>query len=372
MKRVLLATTALVAAGAFVGTAAQAQDMMVPMTVGVGGYYTIAAIGYSGDDEPNHRSHGINQNMEMQFRAEGTLDNGITAGVRARFTANDYEHSDEQEVYFSGAFGSFHAGAIEGAAQQMTVWAPGASVPIGGIKSPWFQGIGGMWTTGAIMDEDALKVVFFSPVFNGISLGLSYAPENSTNAYAGRANNDSVGAMIGHDDDASDDHLKPPNHTRLDTLHTKSPPGASQNSEQITASLSYSVDVMGGSLSANIGYETYSNEGGGDDPTAMRYGATISVDQVAIGAAVHQQDLGGSENTYSDVGIGWTQGPLMLGVQYGVTDVGGKESNIVAFNTNYNLGPGIDVGLQLGAGEKAGETGQDQFTQFLLGTMFNF
>ena len=74
---------------------------------------------------------------------------------------------------------------------------------------------------------------------------------------------------------------------------------------------------MGGSLSANVGYETYTNEDGGDDPTAMRYGATISVDQVAIGGAVHQQDLGASENTYSDVGIGWTQGPLMLGVQYG-------------------------------------------------------
>ena len=333
MKRVLLATTALVAAGAFAGTAAQAQDMMVPMTVGVGGYYTIAAIGYSGDDVANDRGHGINQNMEMQFRAEGTLDNGITAGVRARFTANDYEHSDEQEVYFSGGFGSLHAGAIEGAAQQMTAWAPGGSVPIGGIKSPWFQGIGGMWTTGAIMNEDALKVVFFSPVFNGISLGLSYAPEDSTDSYALRGNAD---------------------------------PG--QNSEQITASLSYSVDVMGGSLSANVGYETYTNEDGGDDPTAMRYGATISVDQVAIGAAVHQQDLGASENTYSDVGIGWTQGPLMLGVQYGTTDVGGKENNIVTFNTNYNLGPGIDIGAQIGAGEK----GADEFTQFLLATMFNF
>ena len=125
---------------------------------------------------------------------------------------------------------------------------------------------------------------------------------------------------------------------------------------------------MGGSLSANVGYETYTNEDGGDDPTAMRYGATISLDQVAIGGAVHQQDLGASENTYSDVGIGWTQGPLMLGVQYGTTDVGGVENNIVAFNTNYNLGPGIDIGVQLGAGEK----GTNEFTQFLLGTMFNF
>ena len=335
MKRVLLATTALVAVGAFAGTAAQAQDMMVPMTVGVGGYYTIAAIAYD-QDGVNDRGHGINQNMEMQFRAEGTLDNGVTAGVRARFTANDYEHSDEQEVYFKGAFGSFHAGAIEGAAQQTVIWAPGASVPIGGIKSPWFGSIGGMWNSGPstgayIMNEDALKVLYFSPTFNGISLAASYAPEDSTDSYAGMANDD---------------------------------PG--QNGEGVSVALSYSIDAMGGNLSGNVGYEGYTNEGGGEDPSGLRYGASISVDQIALGGAMYDKEVDGVSTSHTDVGVSWTDGPLMLGVQYGDNEA--TNSNIVTFNTNYNLGPGIDVGLQVGAGEK----GSDEFTQFLLGTMFNF
>ena len=332
MKRLLLGTTALVAAGAFVGTAAQAQDMMVPMEVGVNGYYTIALIGESKDTMVEERGHKINQNMEMQLRAEGTLDNGITAGVRVRFTANDYEHSDEQEVYFKGGFGSLHVGAIEGAAQQMSLWAPGSSVPIGGIQSPWFNGIGGSWTTNAIMNEDSLKVVYMSPGFNGISLGLSYAPDNSTDSYNGGSTADGG------------------------------------NAEQISASLGYSVDVMGGSFSANVGLESYTNEAGGDNPSAMRYGATVSIDQIGIGAVVHTQDLGSSENSYADVGIGWTQGPLMLGVQFATREVGSADSDITALNANYNLGPGIDVGAQVGVGSRAG----NDFTQFLLGTMLNF
>ena len=66
----------------------------------------------------------------------------------------------------------------------MTVWAPGGTVPIGGIKSPWFGGIGGMWTSGNFMDEDSTKIVYFSPSFNGISLGVSYAPEDTNHSYA--------------------------------------------------------------------------------------------------------------------------------------------------------------------------------------------
>ncbi len=305
--------------------------MMVPMEIGVGGYYTIAAIAYDQDNVRDSRGHGINQNMEMQLRAETTMDNGITAGVRVRFAANDYEHSDEQEVYFKGGFGSLHVGAIEGAAQQTVVWAPGSSVPIGGIKSPWFASIGGMWTTNDIMNEDALKVLYFSPTFNGVSLAASYAPEDSTDSYAGMGTADE-----------------------------------GQNSEQASVALSYSVDVMGGNLSANVGYEGYTNEGGGEDPSGLRYGATISIDQFAIGGAMYDQEIGGVSTSKSDIGVSWTEGPMMLGVQYGDNEM--TNSNIVTFNANYNLSAGVDVGMQIGAGEKD----MDEFTQFLLGTMLNF
>ena len=333
MKKLLLGTTALVAAGAFAG-AAQADEMMAePISVGVGGYYTIALIAESKDSMVEERGHFINQNMEMQLSGSTTLDNGITAGVRVRFTANDYEHSDEQEVTFSGGFGGLHVGAIEGAAQQMSLWVPGSSSAIGGIQSPWFGGIGGAWTTNAIMNEDSLKAVYFSPSFNGISLGLSYAPNNSTDSY------------------------------------TSGSTAGGGNAEQLAAALSYSVDVMGGSFSANVGMESYTNDGGGDNPSAMRYGATLSIDQIGIGAVVHTQDLGGgAENSYADVGIGWSQGPLMLGVQWASRETGTGDSDITALNANYNLGPGIDLGAQIGMGSRRG----NDFTQFLLGTWFAF
>ena len=399
MKKVLLGTTALVAAGAFAGIgAAQAQDMMVGMQpLEVGGYYTIAVVSTDTDGVDNNRGHGIQQNIELEGRAVAELDNGITAGVRIRINGNthnghfsSHEHGsggapddtndeqdgiqagdpndhthpgtggaasaddmniDETEVYFSGAFGSLHIGMIEAATQQMTVWAPGGTVPIGGIKSPWFGGVGGLWTTGNFMDEDSTKVVYFSPSFNGISLGLSYAPEDTTNNYGGAA-----------DDEG-------------------------QESEQVTVAVSYSADVMGGSFSAMVGHESHTTEdmgmvscmGDACDPEGWRYGASVSVDQISIGGAVYNQDgtggermggMGNHDRTMIDAGVSWSQGPLMVGIQYGSNDAGGgSQADSTSLNVNYTLGQGVDVGAVYATGETAG--GAD-YSQFLLGTMFNF
>ena len=105
----------------------------------------------------------------------------------------------------------------------MAIWAPGGSVPIGGVKSPWF-GTGVQWSSGAFMDEDSNKIVYFSPSFNGISFGASYAPKDTNDSYASSADNEG------------------------------------KQSEQLAVALGYSVDVMGGSISAGVGYETHSTE----------------------------------------------------------------------------------------------------------------
>ena len=341
MKKVLLGTTALVAAAAFAGIGvAQADDEMMaePISVSVGGYYTAAIIMSDVDGADNSRGHGIQQNNEFNIGGSTTLDNGMTAGVRARLTTNDYEHSDEREVFFSGGFGSIHLGNIEGAAQQNDTWVPGNSAAIGGIKSPWFAGIGGSWTTAAI-NEDATKIVYFAPSFNGLGVAVSYAPENSTDSYAGDSTND--GGW----------------------------------SEQISASLSYSMDIGGGSVSANIGTEQYTAEGDamgmvGDDASAMRYGLVVSVDQIGIGASFHDQDMGGgAENNLAEFGASWSEGPLMLGVQHATRDFADDSSSeFTGLNINYNMGPGVDLGIQAASGNRAGA----EFTQFLLGTWFAF
>ena len=376
------------AAGAFAGIgAAQAQDMMVGMQpLELGGYYTIAAVSTSNDDPAtaNDRSLGIDQNIELEGRGSVVLDNGITAGVRIRISGNngdrdhthdsdddmddgqsgmtdssggndDHAHAiadggggdddniSEAEVYFTGSFGGLHIGMIEAASQQMTIWAPGANVPIGGVKSAWFGNSLAGWTTGAFMDEDSTKIVYFSPTLNGISLGVSYAPEDTNHSYASRVDAD------GHD----------------------------KQSEQITAALGYTTTVMGGSVSAMVGYETYSTESDMDgmacmgdmcDPSAMRYGLTVGIDQIAIGGAVNDQEGtdGGDDRTMTDIGISWSEGPLGLGLQHATDDM--ADYNETAFMVNYNLGGGVDVGVKAGSGESGGH----DFTQLLLGTMFNF
>ncbi len=339
MKKVLLGTTALVAAAAFAGIGvAQADDEMMaePISVSVGGYYTAAII--NADTGDNSRGHSIQQNNEFNIGGSTTLDNGMTAGVRARLTTNDYEHSDEREVFFSGGFGSIHMGNIEGAAQQMDTWVPGNSAAIGGIKSPWFGGIMGGWTTNAIMNEDSTKIVYFAPSFNGLGVAVSYAPENSTASYAS--------------DSTADGH----------------------NSEQITAALSYSMDVGGGSVSANIGTEMYTAEADaagnvGDDPSGMRYGLVVSIDQIGIGGAIYEQEIGDTTNTYSTYGISWSEGPMMVGIQYGSNEQGEASTTQTAFNINYNMGPGVDLGLQAANIEPEGGGG---YSQILLGTWFAF
>ena len=371
MKKVLLGTTALVAAGAFAGIgAAQAQDMMVGMQpLELGGYYTIAAVSTSDDDPTtaNNRSLGIDQNIELEGRGSVELDNGITAGVRIRINGNngatgdDLDNVSETEVFFTGSFGGLHIGMIEAASQQMTIWAPGGNVPIGGVKSAWFGKSLGGWTTGAFMDEDSTKIVYFLPTFNGISVGVSYAPEDTNHSYASRSE------------------------------------AEGQHSEQITAAIGYSTAVMGGSVSAMVGYETYSTEstmmGEGEaamavacdsammvcDPSAMRYGLSVSVDNISIGGAINDQDGTGNERmgmpnedrTMTDFGVSWSEGPLGLGLQHATDDLNNYDET--AFMVNYNLGGGVDVGLKAGSGSSDDADGKSRdFTQFLLGTMFNF
>ena len=255
----------------------------------------------------------------------------------------------ETEVFFTGSFGGIHIGMIEPASQQMTVWAPGGTVPIGGIKSPWFGGVGGMWTS-ANHWEDSPKLVYFSPSFNGISLGVSYSPDPTNNNYGGM-----------NDDDG-------------------------EHGEQFTAAVSYGSDLMGGSFNAMLGIERTKTESMGGmacdsammlcDPEGLRYGLSVSVDQISVGGAIYEHDSGvNMETTKSDIGVSWTEGPLMLGIQLGSNDAGGgAESDSTSLNLNYNLGGGVDLGAVYATGDRYDSVAgmQRGYTEILLGTMFNF
>ena len=197
MNKVLLSTTALVAAGLLVTSVAYAADdemmeeeMMVELvSVSVGGYFRAAVGAHDADGAMNDRGHAINQNIEINLAGETTLDNGITAGVNIWLDGNIgiQDDTSETRLYLSGGFGTVTVGQFESAAQLGTVWAPGGNSNFG-IKSPWF-GFGAMPSWQGIIgnNEDDVTVMYASPSFGGICLEAisrdAYDLEFSTHAF---------------------------------------------------------------------------------------------------------------------------------------------------------------------------------------------
>jgi len=340
MKKLLLGTTALIAAGAFVG-AAQADEMMAePVTVGVGGY-TTGAMGFASDGDDGKRGQHIDYVFEIGFSGSTTLDNGITVGVSGQIgrsgkgNADDF---DEIHTTLSGSFGSLRIGRTESAAFNATVAAPGAGIGgMLGVNYSWFStAVPTINTYSGILGlagEDSAKVVYTTPNFNGLTIGVSYAPNR------GESN------LEEWDADDGGDPAAPTN---------RSTAGAG---EHAAIGATYSTDFMeGGSFTLGVGYEQAS---GGGDPSAMRAGVNVSVDQVSFGGGMFDEDGVGMQY---DIGASWTEGATELGIQYGHNEDGDVGSTFA--HLTYTLGPNILVGGQIGSSEDV--------TQFMLGTAVFF
>ncbi len=337
MKRLLLGTTALVAAGAFAAGATQADDMMGgPVTVGVGGY-TTGAIGFYSDDSDTKRSHDISYVYEIGVSGSTTLDNGITVAVSGQIgrsgKGNDADNLDEIHTTLSGAFGALRLGRTESAAFNATVAAPGAAIGgMIGVNYPWFAGAAGSVNTysGLGSAEDALRVVYTTPNFNGLTIGMSYAPEDSEANFTGR---DTAGL-----------------------------------GEHTAIGMTYSTDFMeGGSLTLGAGFEMASADAG-EDPEATRFGVNISVDQISFGGSMFDQENTADAGTQYDVGASWTEGATEVGIQYAANDVG--EMDKAALNLTYTLGPGVLIGGQIATG--GSDSLEEDVTQLMLGTTVFF
>src|SRR5690554_1232112 len=196
MEKTLLGTTALVAAGLSAGPAL-ASD---PLTVTVGGSVTA---GFYLVDHDDHPFTGDTYNdtavklvaRNIDIKAEGTLDNGMVAGVLATLSLGDdwnwggnTSNATFRELfaYLEGGFGRFEIGGTDGAAFKMHYTSPWF-VPGNGVDSPNILNAGNTsfygfrHSTFSLMTTDANKVTYFTPRFAGFQLGLSFTPEVSNN-----------------------------------------------------------------------------------------------------------------------------------------------------------------------------------------------
>ena len=189
MKKILLGSTALVAAGLIAGHAEAADGVKLSL----GGYYRGAA-GFTSDDydgalagvEDDVRNYVFKQDVEVHFSGETTLDNGLKIGAVIQLEGQTSgDQIDEVYAFFSGGWGELRFGDDDEALTAMCSITPSAATNFG-PDSPFFNfsnsGLGGYGATNGTcygLDGNSTKVIYFSPNFGGFSFGASFTPDNT-------------------------------------------------------------------------------------------------------------------------------------------------------------------------------------------------
>jgi hypothetical protein len=348
-KTLLLGTTALMAAGLLASGAAQAAEE--PLSLGFSGY-VVSAIGTvsqeneDGQLADNANSVVMGNDVGITASASTTLDNGITAGVSVNIESGSAEQGafDERFAFLRGSFGMIRIGQTPDARREMATTAPGAA-PIFGINSPWFRtgNSGGILTLSTSNDtlgaEDAMRVVYFSPVFNGFRLGTSYASTGNGNGF-------------------------------YDQLTAEGVAGNTQN--ELSAGLEYNGNFGESGVRVSAGTSQYVLEVCGatanlqncdNNPSSLHLGGSISFGDFAVGASMLQMELvglsadgSGLDRIDYEFGMSWGSGPLSAALQYGeveldINDDTTDSLSLIQLNAAYVLGPGITLSGAISRGD---------------------
>ncbi|MBI3709479.1 MAG: porin [Proteobacteria bacterium] len=209
MKRYLLGTSALVAAGMLVSSGtALAQANEEPIQISVNGYMAQFLSYTSQDDRAPTNLAGIggrvansgragkfqeNPEAEIHFNGRSTLANGITVSMRIELEGNTSgDQIDETWMALEGAFGRLQMGSYNAVNYVMSYKAPDlwprggnftnegyvvGNLAVGTTGSPIGDSSFGA-TASRFFDNDAQKVSYYTPRWAGFQAGASYTPDS--------------------------------------------------------------------------------------------------------------------------------------------------------------------------------------------------
>lgn len=200
MKKHLLATTALAAAGALALSAGASAQNMAKMAIKGQIEYSIGMVdmGDANDTETNDLSGiDVKSDNEIHFRPSIQLNNGLKVDGEVELEGRtESDQIDEAWVRVSGGFGQIQMGQIDPASRAMTFGYLGSiSTGVGHTTlmfdvGDWLTNAGGVPLASALAhySGDAEKFIYYTPRFSGFQLGVSYAPDSSEddNAFGNR------------------------------------------------------------------------------------------------------------------------------------------------------------------------------------------
>ncbi len=353
MRKTLLATTALAAAGAFAAGPALAADMADKLTVGVGGYME-QWIGVSSLDGGTDDG-GVSQYSDSEIFFKGSLeaDNGLTFSVKVEFEANTHDDVvDESQLTVKGSFGQIVIGSEDDPATLMHYGNKDVGVGlncgdpsfISGIDACARSGKIGLGTSGHLIGGDSQKVAYYTPRMEGVQFGISYSPESVEDRGAGA-----------------------PKHN---------------DNEAVSLGLNYMGGIGDATIAVSAGYfdksqvlSAYAVNGDDDDAnditkidaqTFANFGLRVGFGAFGFDVAYAEHDgglytmdgddavkNGAADYEVVSAGANYTDGPMAVSLSHMMAEADNDdEANATMFSFSYTLAPGIASKSTLMAGEK--------------------
>ncbi|MHA1114074.1 MAG: porin [Alphaproteobacteria bacterium] len=354
MKKVLLGTTALMAAGIIAGTAAQAAS---PIKLNVGGYMTervgISANDYhTTDTRDGTEGADIKNDGEIIFSGKTKLDNGITVGVNVQLEARQggggssvsdtitpANQIDETYMFVSGNFGRVNIGSENTAAYLMHYRHGAASGSLSldeGTITRWIpQPTGHAYTINSapLVSNDRQSITYFTPRVEGVQGGISYVPSASR----------TQGTNLTPD--------------RKATVST----GGSANGlyDGISLAVNFDRKFDQARVKVSASWERYQGTDSAapsqDDLEQRTIGAILSFGGFSIGGSwkkveddVDSTGTASGDQTVFAAGAGYRMGPTYFTVNYirgeaKIVGVGDDETRAWMAAASHNIGPGISV-----------------------------
>jgi len=348
MKKVLLGTTAIVAAGMIASAPSAIAAEKIKLSVGG---YMEQWFGYvSNDDGPGNGEDGqdfsgfdVKSDSEIHFKGMTTLDNGISVGVNVQLEANSNagDQIDESYLIVKGGFGEINLGSENSAMYKMhyapaefgisinsgdqTGWVSATRTIDAGTGSRineggYFRAPFGSTYIEPLRTNDSEKLTYYTPRIEGFQLGLSYSPDSGN----------------------TDDLQVQPNRDARDT-------------DLVMAGLNFNRSFGSTNVRASLGYGTVLDEiqGSGNNPSAFNAGLGLAYGGLGFGISyASYDDTIANDGSGLNAGVNYSSGPWGVSLSYFHGDKDGEtgalgvvtgeaEQDTFMLSAKYALGPGI-------------------------------
>ena len=351
MKKIVLATTALVSV-AYAGSAlAQESMVMAPQgaSAEIGGFYQFGYQSYEDDTvaEANGADSGSYGDSEIFISFSRVTDNGLTFGMDVQLETSTTAggapgNSDESSLYIQGDFGRLELGESNRASDSFQTWAPTHDGTYGqddGQTYPKFKGEDALRPyvkpfAGNPSYNDNSKIAYFTPDFSGFRFGVSW--EDSQSA-----------TRTGDDDTVYGSHLTSPATLGVDDDHPSV--GVISNEEaDISLGASYSADLGDMNITLNIAADDNS-EDGEYERSSIAYGVAVDWHDLSLTlarASFEEGERTGAETT--GFGVGYQiNDQLSVGGYFANADhdILKQSADIVSLSAEYTIATGLTATL---------------------------